>query len=240
MIINKTSLILALGLMLASARSEAESYPKWLAIGNSITQHGPKADIQWDGEPRGMAASRVETDYVHLLQKLIQQRDPASAVELKIVGRLGKLSGGTMEQMVTVIGELSAWDADLVTIQLGENDRLNEIGPEGFETRYRTLVDGLLSNGKHPKILCTGLWAPGNPLSPNGQYQAESEIGIKEQIIEKICKEKGLTYICITKYAMNPNNHGDGNTPGVKWHPNDAGMQGYAEAIFSALYSSTK
>jgi len=221
--------------------SHAEPQPefhKWLAIGDSITQHGPKPELLWSGEVRGMAASEVQKDYVHVLQALIQERYPKSVQDVKIVGRLGKLGAGTMDQMSTVVSDLNTWGADLITIQLGENDRLSEMGAEGFEARYRGLVDGLLARSDRPVIVCTGVWAVGNPPGDQKRtYLKGSEGAIKEEIIEKICREKGLIYVPVAPFALDPANHGSGETPGVKWHPNDAGMRAYAERIFAALYA---
>lgn len=218
----------------------AEPYPKWLAIGDSITLHGPKPDLQWTGEARGMAASELSKDYVHVLEAKLKSKNPAHAADIKVVGRIGKLSAGTVDQMTTVLDELSAWGADLVTVQLGENDHLKDIGEEGFEQRYRMLIDSLLSNTKRPTIVCTGVWAPGSGVNPSQptEYPKNSEPAKKDAIIEKICQEKGLRFVRIAAAANDKANYGWGETNGVKWHPNDAGMQAYADAIFGTLQAA--
>ena len=38
-----------------------------LVVGNSITRHGPNAEIGWGNRDWGMAASAPEKDFVHLL-----------------------------------------------------------------------------------------------------------------------------------------------------------------------------
>lgn len=224
-------------LVFATCTLMAQPYPKWLAIGDSITLHGPKEDLGWLGTPRGMAASEPDKDYITVLKGLLRGADPANASDVKIVGRLGKLSGGTIEQMNTVLDELKAWQADLVTIQLGENDPLAEIGEAEFEKRYRSLLDALLADGRKPLIICTGVWLPGvglDAVNP-AEYQRGSEGAIKDAIIRKLCVEKGLRYVSVAPVAANPANHGYGETPGVRWHPNDSGMKGYADAIFATF-----
>ncbi|BCM89278.1 endoglucanase C307 [Abditibacteriota bacterium] len=212
-------------------------YPRWLVIGDSITAHGPSKELSWTEPTRGMAASTVDADYVHQLQHLLRARDPHNATELKIFGRFARLSAGTIEQMNTASDEIKAWNADLVTVQLGENDNLGQIGRAEFERRYRTLLDALLVGPKHPRIVCTGVWNPGGALDANAptQYQAGSESRQKDDIIEALCHEKGLTFVPVAPFAVQTANRGAGQNDGVRWHPNDKGMIAYAQAIFSAL-----
>ena len=42
-----------------------------LIVGNSITRHGPKKDIGWNGD-WGMAADSPDKDYVHILQRNLE------------------------------------------------------------------------------------------------------------------------------------------------------------------------
>jgi len=53
-----------LGCLLSLSAQDAGS--KVLFLGNSITKHGPKADIDWTGN-WGMAASAETKDFVHLV-----------------------------------------------------------------------------------------------------------------------------------------------------------------------------
>ena len=49
-----------------------------LFVGNSITRHGPREDIGWDGD-WGMAASSLENDYLHILVEKIRALDSEMA-----------------------------------------------------------------------------------------------------------------------------------------------------------------
>lgn len=230
----RSLLYIAFALLLLNPATRADGI-RWLAVGNSITQHGPNESLKWYGSPRGMAASDITKDYVHLLAKKFENSG-IQVDALNIVGRLGRLSSGTIEQVSTVLTEMRAWNPTFITIQLGENEKLAELGVEEFEHRYRTVATGVIPEGQRPIVLCTGVWAPGvslNPKNPNS-YKTGTEAAIKDEIIKKICKELGYTFVPIAAYSANPANHGDGESAGVRWHPNDAGMAAYADALFKA------
>jgi len=214
---------------------------RWLAIGNSITQHGPNEALKWAGESRGMAASSLENDYIHRLSHKMAEGG-VTVDSRKIVGRLGRLSAGTIEQVSTVLDELREWKADLVTIQLGENDKLAELGEAGFEERYRTVAIGAVDPTRTVTVICTGVWSPGTPLDAVDpvRYRPGSEAAVKDAIIEKICRERGYVFVPLAVLSANRANYGDGETPGVKWHPNDKGMEGYAALIYAALEKQLK
>ena len=62
-----------------------EDAPKRLLIvGNSITRHAPSAKLGWFGD-WGMAASTKENDFVHVLEKMLEELKEYCE-KLKVVG----------------------------------------------------------------------------------------------------------------------------------------------------------
>ena len=66
-------------ILLSAATSSFAQTPfkKILFLGNSITKHGPKADIDWSGN-WGMAASAEAKDYVHVFAKALSDKQASS------------------------------------------------------------------------------------------------------------------------------------------------------------------
>ena len=68
------------------AFDSAGTGPRILFVGNSITLHGPRPQIGWTNN-WGMAASSLDKDYVHLLQKKIAAvRPDAQCCLLQVAG----------------------------------------------------------------------------------------------------------------------------------------------------------
>ncbi len=89
-----------------------------LCIGNSITKHPQIPDFWWGDW--GMAATTVNTDYVHLLQAYLTQR--YSSVSVTPVSLVNwEKSAGQRENFVGVLDPYLASQPDVVTIELGEN-----------------------------------------------------------------------------------------------------------------------
>ena len=70
--------LIALFGLASSASAETLAPLKVLFVGNSITLHGPKADIDWHGN-WGMAATSADKDYVHLVTKALAARQGRGA-----------------------------------------------------------------------------------------------------------------------------------------------------------------
>ena len=87
-----------------------------LCLGNSITRHEYAASVEWYSD-WGMAASKPENDYCHVLESLLNGKYPGSTVTpLNIAAWERSLS----DDIDGFIGEYVR-DKDIIVVRLGEN-----------------------------------------------------------------------------------------------------------------------
>jgi hypothetical protein len=187
-----------------------------VALGNSITRHGPASSIKWMGD-WGMAATSAQTDYVGHLVRLLSgdaqapvraQRFNLAALEAQprdVRAGLEQLAAGRASQ--------------LLVVELGDN-----VGPKSladFEPAYARL----LASAKPDKglLVCLSTW-----------WQSAAV----DAIIEPACRRAGGRFVDIGDIHRKPGRSGSGATgitdPGVLRHPGDAGMAEIAERIHQA------
>lgn len=202
-----------------------------LFVGNSITRHGVVLDpYKWD-HTAGMAASREDKDFAHRLAAMIQNTMPARKVELYF-GDVNKLlrkdnPGNPLD------GE-KAPPPHLVVIQTGEHE-----GPKKSKMEVATIYEAQLIKPFYdvtprPLILCTGLWyvTDGTPY-----------VGWVREIndaYQEVCQKYNIPFASVESLASDPSCRGWGEHPGVKWHPNDKGMEGYANLLFEAYQKADR
>lgn len=197
-----------------------------LFLGNSLTLHGPKPEIEWFGN-WGMAASAQDKDYVHLLTaaidartkgKLLLEPTPVTGNEgvENILNIANIVERGYATYEVSKIKKQLGWKADIVVVQCGENVPPKDFDPKAFDNAFKTLLDDL-KTASNPHIFVTGniLWA--NP-----------EL---DEIKRRVCAEDPAhrTFVDITDYAK------DISANGPVGHPNDTGMKLIADTLFVVI-----
>jgi len=186
---------------------------KVLIIGNSITRHGPKADIGWPYEC-GMAATSEDNDFAHLTLGHINAAQPAITAELSI-GRIAD------EAHMDGFEHLLLTDADLVIIELGDNYR-GAADAEEFGKPYEAMVAAFREAGVE-HVFCVGAWGNGK-LDP---------------FIKAAAERHGATFVQIGHLFADPANRavseGHFTHSGVNWHPGDRGMKAIADALWEQL-----
>ena len=91
---------------------------KILIVGNSITRHGPKADIGWPND-WGMAASALEKDYVHRLYTMLTES--GKEVYMRIRQAADWERNFKDPACLSWFAEDKDFQADILLFRLGEN-----------------------------------------------------------------------------------------------------------------------
>ncbi len=196
---------------------------KVLFLGNSITLHGPAANIGWTGN-WGMAASTAEADYVH-----------------RLIDRLTKASGAKPEVMVKNIAGFErdltaypirealqqelAFEPDVILIALGENasSPKTDEAKAKFATAFASLFTELKKQGAPTIFVRSTFW-----------HDAD-----KDSLLKQASMNAGAIYVDIRKIGEDPKNYARAERhiehAGVANHPGDQGMQALADAFADAI-----
>ena len=208
---------------LSAQASAATTFRKVLFLGNSITKHGPKADIDWTGN-WGMAASAERKDYVHLVTGALSEKQGATPEVL--VQNIADFERSYADY--DIAGKLKdalAFKADLVIVAIGENTPALK-SPEDM-ARFQASITRLLSAFKsdnQPTILVRScFWVN----------------AAKDDALQKACDAVHGLYVNISELSKAEVNFARSERlfkhAGVANHPGDRGMDAIAGAILRAL-----
>jgi lysophospholipase L1-like esterase len=213
-----------IALLCFTAKASAQAQPqKILFVGNSITKHGPKADIDWQGN-WGMAATSEDKDYVHVVTKSLTARQGIEpAIMVKNVADFERNHVGY--DIAGKFADAAAFKADLVILCIGENVATLKT-PEAqakYQEQVTALLKTLKSNPKATIIVRSSFWAN----------------EAKDSAMRKACAAVGGTFVDISTLSKDEQNYARSERPykhaGVANHPGDRGMAAIAEAIVKAV-----
>ena len=220
-------LLVATGLIFSSvattSAADADSPRKILFLGNSITKHGPKPEIDWTGN-WGMAASEEGKDYVHLVVAAITKSSgQAPEVLVKNIADFERAYAGY--DFAAKQKEAIDFHADLIILAIGEN--VPALKSDAEKKDFEAAVTGLLTTLKGdraPVILVrSGFWA-----------NAE-----KDAALRAACTKVGGNFLDIGQLGKDEANYArserDFKHAGVANHPGDKGMAAIAAAIVDAI-----
>ncbi len=214
---------LFLTLVLVCATVHASAQSKVLFLGNSITKHGPKADIDWSGN-WGMAASAEANDYVHLVTKALKAKAGAAPeVMVKNIADFERAYSGY--DVAAKMKDAIEFKADLIILAIGEN--VPGLKTAEDKTKLQASVTALLSalkGERKPTILVRScFWAN----------------AAKDEVLQQACTAVGGIYVNISSLSKDEANYGRSERPfkhaGVANHPGDKGMDAIAAALVKAL-----
>jgi alpha-galactosidase len=214
--------LIALLCCATTASAQAKS-SKILFVGNSITKHGPKADIDWHGN-WGMAATSEDKDYVHLVTKaLAAKQGTAPEIMVKNVADFERNHVGY--DIAGKFADAAGFKADLVILCIGEN--VAALKTAEAQAKYQEQVTALLkalkSNPQANVIVRSSFWAD----------------SAKDSAMRQACEAIGGTFVDISALSKDEKNYARSERPykhaGVAHHPGDRGMAAIAEAIVKAV-----
>lgn len=199
------------------------SFKKVLFLGNSITKHGPKADIDWTGN-WGMAASAEAKDYVHVFTaSLAQKQGSTPEILVKNIADFERTHQGY--DFATKLKGAIDFQADLIVLAIGENVPALKTPEE--KTKFQEAVTKLLTTLKgdrKPVILVrSGFWA--NAAKDEALHGASDAVGGTFADIGALAKDKSLYGRAEREFKHD----------GVANHPGDKGMAAIAAALMKAL-----
>jgi hypothetical protein len=203
--------------------SPANTYKKVLFFGNSITKHGPKADIGWDGN-WGMAASTEAKDYVHLVTKALREKS-GKAPEVMVQGAAEFERGYASFDVAAKLQDAIGFGGDLIIVAMGENVPALKSAEEkaNFQSSVLHLLKALKGDRKATLLMRSSFWAN----------------EAKDDALKQACNEVGGIYVDISSLGKDEANYARSERQfkheGVARHPGDRGMQAIADALLKAL-----
>jgi hypothetical protein len=194
-----------------------------LFLGNSITLHGPKADIGWFNDC-GMAASALEKDYVHLLFKSVS-KITGKKPEVLVKNIVDFEKNYDTYDIDNSLKDCFGFKADLVIVAIGENipSLISEESKIKFKASMVRLLTALKKNSD-PVILVRSCFWPDKT---------------KDEIMKQACAGLDGTYVDISGLSKDESNYARAERTfahsGVGAHPGDKGMEVIAAALLDAL-----
>jgi hypothetical protein len=178
-----------------------------LILGNSILRQPPKPDIGWNND-WGMAATVIDSDFVHLLTKEIYNRNPTVIVKFE---NIAQFESNHATYNFTQLKSLRY--PDLLIMRISENVS----DTNKFYRDYDSLIKYI---------------SPKNILITDGFWRGNlSNITIYSYAINNNLSFVNLTSLDKKEYKA----LGQFINPGVAVHPSNKGMYAIKEKIWKAI-----
>lgn len=205
-----------------------------LILGNSILLNGPMLKKGWAGN-WGMAASKPETDFAHLLMQRIQ-----SSVKRPVVFKLHNIAfwernWSALRNDMPIVTYARDFNPDIILSCIAENTGLHDDQVAAYAQKYEKMVEAIAggSDGKrHADVIVrTSFWKI-NPNTDLALSQVADRRGWPCIKCSDLC-ETGANLAKEVDYPLGP----EPVDPGVRAHPSDAGMKAIADRIWDNALS---
>lgn len=203
--------------------SAQDTFRKVLFLGNSITKHGPKADIDWSGN-WGMAASAEDKDYVHLVVAgLAAKGGAAPEVMVRNIADFERAHVGY--DVAGKLREAIDFQPDLIIVAIGENvPALKSPEEQAAWQESATKLLTAVKAGRQPVLLVRSCF-----------WKNEA----KDAALQQASAAAGGRFVDIGALSADESNYGRSErvfkNAGVANHPGDRGMAAIATALLDAL-----
>ena len=205
-----------------------------LILGNSLTTHGKAENIGWNFN-HGMAASSRKNDFAHLLFEKLENLHPERKIHLRTTS-LFSFEKNFNTYDFRSIKELTAFNADLIIFQLGDNVNFSsEKTSHLFEKQYTILIEQF-KNKNNPIIICT------TPFFSNiKRNESIEKVALSSHVflvdlshLSLINKEN-----CAENEKDYPNDRSIWKAYAIGLHPGDLGMRNIAQQLFITINAAT-
>lgn len=207
----------------AEPQVEPSAIRRILFLGNSITLHGPNADIGWAGN-WGMAASSEDKDYVHLVTGAVARH--TGSMPAIMVRNIAEFERNYANYDVeSQMKDFFAFDPDLVVLAIGEN--VPALGSEDAKAQFKAGVMKILgcALAKHHPIVVV-----------RSSFWADTA---KDEVLRTACQEADAIFVDAGPMGREAANMARSERSfehdGVGSHPGDRGMRTLADAIVQAV-----
>lgn len=197
-----------------------------LFLGNSLTVCSPPTE-SLDRTPRGLTATKLENDYVHLVCAQLAQdsRKNINFSAVNIADFERHFTEFPFDEMW--LENASVRSPDWLVVQIGENVRADDIRSNGelFSIRYAELLRQFPSA---EKIACLPFW-------PNAEKNAAITLAALDTgsyIVDLSHLGSGIDE---RNFASSERDY---KMPGVGAHPGDFGMKNIADCVYSVMKAS--
>lgn len=192
---------------------------KILFVGNSITRHAPKSEIGWDND-WGMAASKKENDYVHILIERIQSIRPDCQFCIAQVAEWETAFWNDIS-VLPKYKSAAEFEADIIIFRIAENVTETSCRLNDFLTHYQKFLVYLNPNGKSKVILTTSFWD--NPLPNLGIRETAKKFNYSIVELGHLGEQDKMKALGLFEHS------------GIAAHPGDLGMKTIADEIWEKL-----
>ena len=192
--------------------------PRIMIVGNSVTRHEPAPAIGWNFN-HGMAASKIENDYVHRLISMITSLRPDAEFVI-IQAAQWEFKYRTADKNA-LFGSARGFHPDIIITLLSGNIPAADFTREDFIREMGALHD-YLSDGRPCRLI------QGDAFFNNPE---------KCDAIRAYCDVRGADLVRVSDLSGSPENLAIGKFEheGVAHHPGDVGMLRIAERFFEAV-----